>query len=75
MNKPIEEMWQQTKESIYLPPDPGNDAYFDKLRLIYFAGARALYHLLLATDEEDTDKLYDELHIEFEEFKQKLQGN
>lgn len=75
MNKPIEELWKVTKQSIYLPPDPGNEAYFEKLKLIYFAGARALYLLLLGTEEEDTEKLYDELHAEFEELKRNLTGN
>jgi hypothetical protein len=75
MARPIEERWQQMKENIHLPPDPGNDAYLEKLRLIYFAGASALHHLILHTDDEETEKLWDGLHEEFEEFKRELQGN
>ena len=75
MQKPIETAWQQAKETIHLPPDPGNDAYMEKLRLIYFAGAMALYKLIISTDEEDTEQLWDALSEEHKEFYQNLRGN
>ena len=73
MNKPIENAWQDAKQYIHLPP--GNEEYIEKLRLIYFAGAMALYKLIINTDEEDTEKFYDDLDEEYKEFQRGLKGN
>jgi len=75
MNRPIEQCWQLAKETIHLPPDPGNEEYLEKLRLIYFAGAMALYKLIISTDDEDTEKFYDDLDEEYKEFYKGLRGN